>query len=88
MGLIDCPGASYSLRWKLAITRSESFAPSMGLRQRLKTMSGNRLLESYKASLDVQSEMSMLYGGKERKVNGRYSVKWGETGKVKFKMLH
>lgn len=51
-------------------------------------MSGNRLDNSYKASLDVQSEMSMPYGGKAREGNGRYLVEQGDTGKVKFKMLH
>lgn len=49
MGLIDCPGASNSLPWKLAITSSEIFSPSMGLRQRLKATNGNRLVDSYKA---------------------------------------
>lgn len=91
MGLIDCPGGSYSLPWKIAIISSESFSPSMRSRfksERLKAMSGNRLVDSHKASLDIQSEMSMLYGGKASKGDSRYSVKQGETGKVKFKMLH
>lgn len=88
MGLIDCPGASYSLPWKFAIMSSESFSPSMGSKKRLKATSGNRLVDSYKASLDIQSEMSMLYGGKARKGDSRYSVEQGDTGKVKFKMLH
>lgn len=51
-------------------------------------MSGNRLADSYKSLLDVQSEMSMFYGGKESKRRLQVYKKRAGTGKVKFKMLY
>lgn len=78
MGLIDCPGASYSLPWKLAIMSSDSFSPSVGSRQRLKAMSGNRLVDCYKASLDIQKwDVYTLW----RKGKGRRRQVFGEAGR-------
>lgn len=69
MGLIDCPGASYSLPWKLAIMSCISFSPSLG---------PWALLTATRLRLIPESKMSILNGGKGREGDGRYSVEQRE----------